>query len=175
MKYFIILLLSIQVSVGSAQDLLVSTTQPNFDAPHANLPYAGQESTLWVRGGLYCQFVFNIVTDYEENVVNVFLITGPPTPCPPPPPGIFDVYGEVTKINALPEGMYTVNLYRVPYTDPFPPSDQDLASYKESELQFEILRAVSVDATSHYSLFILISLILGLCAYSTRRDNRLGL
>lgn len=169
MKYFIILVLIIKVGVGTAQDLLVSTTQPNFNTPHANIPYAGQESSLWIRGGLYCQSVADVISEHQGNVMNVFLIIGLPTPCAPPPPGIFEVYEEVTGINALPVGEYSVNLYRLPYGVTYPPSDQDLPGYLESQVQFEVLRAVTVDATSQWNLLLFTLLILFATGYFIKR------
>lgn len=151
-------------------NLIVSVTQPSGNNPVASVIFSGQESYLWRRlenAGIGC-ITDNRFVDYREGFINVYE-QHHGTPCGPPPPPIPPTYAPVVKLNGLAEGVYTLNFYNLPGALTFPPSDSELSNYIPVVTEFEVLGSVSIDATSQWSVFLLILLILSVSGYLTKR------
>ncbi len=171
MKYIILILFLTQIGVSQAQqDPVVSSTIPDFTTGVGSSPFAGQASYLWVPFSfISCNLggAINVHIDYTQNVVDAFIqfeggiCGGPPLP----------TYVQIAEIRGLDAGVYTMNYYQVPEGVSLPPPTADAANYLFYSTNFGVMEVISVDATSRYSLFVLIMLILAFNVYFFKRTR----
>lgn len=157
-------------------ETIISITEPDRLNPIPTAIFEGQESTAWTREIFStCYSVVEAYVDYKDNnIINIFDRIGLNPGCPPPgvvPPPFQYPFIEITKIRGLAAGTYTVRYY--PYTLDYldyPISDEMLAEEYFTEYEFEVLGAVSIDATSRWSLLLLSVMIMALAGFIRMRS-----
>lgn len=165
MKFLTLMLFILLSNVSFAQqNVVVSNNQPNFNTGVGSALFAGQAADVWLSGLLLsCSLGgdFNHEVDYKGQVIDVFF-QAEGSLCVTPP---IAAYLQVAQLRGLEAGDYTLNFYRVPRGDHFPPAAADVPGYFFESINFGVMPTVSVDATSDIALMLMVILVLAFSAY----------
>ena len=101
--------------------------------------------------------------------INILYRNGPSPICPSPiPPGYF----RDKEIRKLEAGSYTVNHHSVPFVHDFPPIESDYPNYLIDSAQLSVLKTITVDSSSTYSLAALVLLLLCFSFFYQRKQGK---